>query len=122
MPCFAKWVFILLVVFCLCESNVYQSQRVPVFSSTYIQQISRSTSRLLLVLLITHGQSTAVVSKYPQIHSITGASRLHYREDTWLVIEVPESVELSWDTSTYDTDSEGRSSQSGMLARITASF
>lgn len=122
MPCFAKWVFMLLVVFCLWESDVCQSQRVPVFSSTCIQQISRSTSRLLLVLLITHGQSTAVVSKYPQIHSVAGAGRLHHREDTWLVIEVPASVELSWDTSTCDTDSEGRSSQSGMLARITASF
>lgn len=98
MPCFAKWVLMLLVAFCLWESDVCQSPRIPVFSSTCIQQISRSTSRLLLVLLITHGQSTAVVSKYPQIHSVAGAGRLEHREDTWLVIEVPASVEFSWDT------------------------
>jgi hypothetical protein len=63
----------------------------------------------------------AVVSKQPQIHSVAGAGRWEYREDMWLVIEAPASVELSWDTSTCDTDSEGRSSQSGMLARILAS-
>jgi hypothetical protein len=34
---------------------------------------------------------------------------------TWLVIEVPASFEFPWDTSTCDTDSEGRSSQSGIL-------
>jgi hypothetical protein len=40
----------------------------------------------------------------------------------WLVIKVPASVKLSYDTSTCDTDSEGRSLQSGMLVRITTSF